>query len=469
MGTAVDVERSLAAGREALARAAWGEARTQFEAALDAGETPLALEGLGAAARWQMDAATALAAHERAYCLARDAGDDATSARLALELCFDCAQFRGAAEANGWLERAGHLLERLPPSPEHVTYAYLRANRALNGDHDPAAAHVLAAGAVATAREVGAVELELVSLALEGLALVALGRGAEGMGRLDAATAATVAGEVVGVRFVEVVCCHLIDACQRIRDLERAGEWCRRVEEISSRYGDTEMFATCRTHYADLLVWRGEWHEAEAMLRDACRDVEAVPRKVADGLVRLAELRRRQGRADEAEALLGRTEGNRRTLLVRAALALDRGDPEAAAAEAERFLRRVGADDRFERVSALELLARARLELGERGTAERAVEELERLAATSARRRSERRRSTPADASRPRPTSSRTPSPSTWNAARRTKQPRRSSSSHGRCAPSAAPSRRATRRRVRGGRFWGSARPHPRRRRGGRS
>src|SRR5581483_4071820 len=378
---AVDVESSLAAGRQALLRAAWGEARGHFEAALEAGETPIALEGVGVAARWQMDGPAALAAHEHAYRLARESGDDAASARLAIELCFDCMQFRGAAEANGWLERAGHLLARLPPSPEHATLAYLRANRALNVDHDPATSQALAAKAVAAAREAASVELELVSLALEGLALVALGRVAEGMDRLDAATAAAVAGEVVGVRFVEVVCCHLIDACQRVRDLVRAEEWCRRVEEIASRYGDTEMFATCRTQYADLLVWRGEWHEAEAMLTGACHDLGALPRKVTDGLVRLADLRRRQGRADQAEALLAQAVSHRRALLVRAALALDRGDADAAAAEAERFLRRVGAADRFERVSALELLARARLELGERDAAARAVEELERLAA----------------------------------------------------------------------------------------
>ena len=58
---------------EALVRAAWAEARAQFEAALAVGETVEALEGLGVAARWQMDGAAALAAHERAYRLAREA------------------------------------------------------------------------------------------------------------------------------------------------------------------------------------------------------------------------------------------------------------------------------------------------------------------------------------------------------------------------------------------------------------
>jgi len=141
------------------------------------------------------------------------------------------------------------------------------------------------------------VDEEMACLALEGLALVASGDVDEGMRRLDEATTAAVAGDVAFLRIVETICCHLIDACQRVRDLERAEEWCRRVEDLSQRHDDVEMFATCRTHYADLLVWRGDWQEAETMLTAACRDLGGVPRKVTDGIVRLAELRRRQGDA----------------------------------------------------------------------------------------------------------------------------------------------------------------------------
>ncbi|MDX6628718.1 MAG: hypothetical protein QOH00_964, partial [Gaiellales bacterium] len=374
------VEGSLAVGREALLRAAWAEAHAHFEAALAVEETVEALEGLGVAARWQMDGVAALAAHERAYRLARATGDEVAAARLAIELTFDSGQFRGAAEMNGWLERAGHLLERLPPQPEHALLAYLRANRALNAEHDPAEARRLAAAGVESAVAAGATEFEMICRALEGLALVADGEVREGMRLLDAATAAAIAGEVTTVRIVEVICCHLIDACQRVRDLDRAGEWCLRVEEISQRYVDAEMFATCRTHYADLLVWRGRWREAEETLTAACRDLGGVPRKVVEGVVRLAELRRRQGQPDQAEALLVEAEGHRLALLVRAALYLDRADAPGAVEQAERYLRRVGEHDRFERAPALELLVRARLGLGDRSPAAAAADELERTA-----------------------------------------------------------------------------------------
>jgi DNA-binding NarL/FixJ family response regulator len=373
------VSNSLAAGRDALDRAAWADARAHFETALAGGESIEALEGLGTAARWQMDGPSALAAHERAYRLARGAGADAASARLALELTFDCLSFRGEAEARGWLERSGRLLEPLPLSPAHAFYAYLRANRALNADHDPPAATAIAAAGADASRAVGDTNLELACVAIEGLALVAQGNVDEGMRRLDEATSAAVAGEVTNVRIAETICCHLIDACQRVRDLERAGEWCKRVEDISSRYDDTEMFCTCRIHYAEVLVWRGAWDEAEQLLTTACRDLGGIPRKVVEGIVRLAELRRRQGRPDQAEALLAQADGHRAALLVQAELELDAGRAREAAAFAQRFLRRVQSD-RFERVAGLEVAVRAALALGRDDDAVACVDELEAIA-----------------------------------------------------------------------------------------
>jgi ATP/maltotriose-dependent transcriptional regulator MalT len=377
----VEVSGRLESGRTAMLRGAWAEARRDFEAALAAGETIEALEGLGAAARWAMDGPAALAAHERAYRLAREARDDEAAGRLALELTWDCSQFRGAAEANGWLERAGRLLERQPPSPARAIQTYLRASRALHADHDPARATEIAAEAASIAREAGAFDEEMACVALEGLSLVAGGEVADGMRRLDEATAAAVAGEVAFIRIVETICCNLIDACQRVRDLERAEEWCRRVDELSQRHDDVEMFATCRKHYAELLVWRGDWDGAETMLATACRDLVGVPRKVAEVLVRLADLRRRQGDSTQAEALLAEAEDSRGALLVRAALALDRKDAAAACDAAERFLRLVGETDRFERIAGLELLVRALVGLDEREKAAAAVSELEGLAA----------------------------------------------------------------------------------------
>jgi hypothetical protein len=68
-------------GHEALARGAWAQARAAFGDALGVAETAEAYEGLGVAARYELDAAGAFDAHERGYRLARAAGDAAAWSR----------------------------------------------------------------------------------------------------------------------------------------------------------------------------------------------------------------------------------------------------------------------------------------------------------------------------------------------------------------------------------------------------
>ncbi len=371
---------SLEAGQAALQGGAWQEARAQFEAALAEEPTPAAFLGLGIAAAAQLDAATTLEAHEQGYRLARSLRDDRSAARLALELAVDCMYFRGPAEAGGWLERASHLLEQVPLGEEHGMLTYIRASSALNDMHDPATARRLTAEGLAIARDIDYVPGEMLFLALDGLALVAAGEVEEGMRHLDEATTAAIAGEVEDARFVELICCHLIDACKRVRDFDRAREWCRRVEEIATRLDDAVIFTMCRNYYGEVLVWRGAWQEAELALAAASRDLANAGRDASDSLVRLAELRRRQRRFEEAEALLAEAEGHPLASIVAAGLAIDRGDTRRGAEEAERYLRRVGEDDRLMRIPALELLVRARLALGRTREAQRAADELAAIA-----------------------------------------------------------------------------------------
>jgi ATP/maltotriose-dependent transcriptional regulator MalT len=148
------------------------------------------------------------------------------------------------------------------------------------------------------------------------------------------------------------------------------------------------MFSICRTHYAGTLMWRGAWAEAEAQLKASTRALETTrPALAAEGLVKLAELRCRQGRFDEAAMLLERADSHpfrmlagHLTLLGRAAMALDQDDAETAVDLAERFLRAVADEDRMERAAGLELLVRGRLVLGDLARAEKALAELRSVA-----------------------------------------------------------------------------------------
>ena len=87
------------------------------------------------------------------------------------------------------------------------------------------------------------------------------------------------------------------------------------------------MRPTCRTHYGGILIALGRWTEAETQLCDAIETFERGYH--GDGtfpLVRLADLRVRQGRYEEAERLLEGVEWHPTARRAAATIALARGD-----------------------------------------------------------------------------------------------------------------------------------------------
>jgi ATP/maltotriose-dependent transcriptional regulator MalT len=201
------------------------------------------------------------------------------------------------------------------------------------------------------------------------------------MRRLDESTTAAVSGDVSDYDAIATICCYLIFACERVRDYDRAAQWCAKVEAISLGCDYRSMFPVCRTHYAAVLIWRGEWRQAELELIEASRRLNAARQGWApDSVVRLAELRRRQGRLADAAALFEEAASDPRALLGQAELALERGDLVSAADLVERFLRRVPADDRTERTQALELAIRVQIRRGSLDQAHSLLAELEGVA-----------------------------------------------------------------------------------------
>jgi ATP/maltotriose-dependent transcriptional regulator MalT len=132
-------------------------------------------------------------------------------------------------------------------------------------------------------------------------------------------------------------------------------------------------------------MWRGAWDEAERELTSACDELAICrPAMTTDGLARLGELRRRQGRLDEAASLLDRSGGHPIASLGRAALAIDRNDRQSAVELAERHLRRLPVKNRTERAAALEVLIRAHAAPGHAGDLNRARAALEELRSIAA-------------------------------------------------------------------------------------
>lgn len=375
----------LDAGWQALAEGAWEDARANFSAALQQEETAEALEGLGWAAWWLNDVPTTFDARERAYRRYREDGDNQAAARMAVSLAADHFLRRGEhAVADGWFQRAHHLLDGLDPCPEHAMLAIWESYVAVIFHHDTATARQLGAEARALAGSLGVIDLQMLAQASLGFATVCEGNVAEGMRLLDEATAAAIAGEMTDPDAIVTTCCYLISACERVRDYDRAAQWCDRAIRLAERWSYRFMFAYCRSHYAGVLVWRGAWTEAEAELEAATGELATTfPAMAAEGIARLADLRRRQGRVEDAQALLDRLDtqplralGSKLAWIGRAALALDQGDSTTAIDFAERFLRGVPAGDRVERIDGLELLARAQAARGDHAEAAQCMDEL---------------------------------------------------------------------------------------------
>jgi LuxR family transcriptional regulator, maltose regulon positive regulatory protein len=351
----------------ALARGAWEEARDAFAEALAEEKVASAFEGLGWAAWWLDDGATTLDARHEAFRLHRQCGDVRSAALVAVRLAEDYLTFRAEpAVSNGWLHRAERLLAGLEPGPEHGWLTLFKGHFALLLRADTAEARRRGAETAVLGRSLGALDLETLGIALEGLALVTEGHPAKGMARLDEAAAAATGGELSNLEAIIWTYCYLLFACERLRDYDRAGQWCDRAKEFAERYAMRMCFAVCRTHYAGLLMWRGAWEEAEAELTAGTDYLAARRRALAgEGVARLAELRTRQGRLEEAERLLTRVEGLPLALLGRAELALEQGDALGAAAFVERFIRNLPPENSVERTPALELLVRALVSQGD--------------------------------------------------------------------------------------------------------
>jgi DNA-binding CsgD family transcriptional regulator len=382
------VEDPLAAAAAALADGDWARARDAYRRALDAGERAATLEGLAYACWWLRDDETAIDARRRAFRLYLADGDAVSAARVAIALARDHVLRGDRSVANGWVSRAQRLLAGMAPLPESGWLAIIKAHIALYADRDPAQGRRHAQEGTAIGQAIGDRDVELQALAYEGLALVSEGAVAEGMRRLDESSTAAISGELRGVDEAGTIACCLIAACERVRDVGRAAEWCERLRELSERWAFELMIAVCRTHYGSTLVARGRWRDAEREFQAAIAGFGTPHQgQAAEAQVRLADLRVRQGRLDEAAEVLdtvdsgpARMMGHKLALAVRAALLLERGDPRAAVDTAEVFLRSVPDGESLERAPALETLVRAQIALGDEAGARAALAGLRRLA-----------------------------------------------------------------------------------------
>jgi DNA-binding CsgD family transcriptional regulator len=388
-------EELLALAGAALGRGDWAGARDAYRQVLEGGESAAVLEGLAYACWWLQEDATTVDCRRRAFRLYLDADDQVSAARVAISLARDHILRGEHSVANGWVGRARRLLAEAGPVAEAGWLGIVRAHIALYADRDPPQARRLAAEAVAVGRAVGSRDVEMQALAYEGLGLVSEGLIAEGMRKLDESGTAAISGELSGVDEAGTIACCLIAACERVRDIGRAAEWCERLKELCQGWSFELMIAVCRTHYGSTLVSRGRWREAEREFHAAIAGFGHPHRgQAAEAHVRLADLRVRQGRLGEAAELVdtvssgpGRMLGHKLALAAQGAVAHAFGDPTAARVallDAADLFAEVDAP--YERAQATLLLARCLAGSGRReAAAARAAEALQLAQALGAR------------------------------------------------------------------------------------
>lgn len=345
-------------------------------------ETADAHAGLADAAWWLNDEATVFEARERALHLYLSDGDLLGAGRMATSLFVDSIEFRGeTAVANGWLQRAKQLLEGQEGTAEFAWLSLWEGSHALAAEADPEKALHLAARVSKIGAGLNDADLQTIGLALEGLALVNEGQVNVGLTRLDQAAAATMTGDVVDPQARGSTMCWLIGACDHARDYERAEQWSTRYKEVEDSWRVDGMFAVCRPHYALVLLQRGAWGDAEQQLEEGIRILNGFrPPMALESMVRLAELRWRQGHDEQARELFALSEADKLSLIGRAQVALDSGEPATALDFLDRYLRQVPSANRLERVPGLELITAAAVATDDIDRATGALDELQEIA-----------------------------------------------------------------------------------------
>jgi len=336
---ATSANELIADGRAALRVGDAATARSSFEAALALGPNSAALEGLGFADYLAMDFDEAIDLWQQSYAGYRAEGNGAGAVRVARMLGYMYGIVVGDwAIGSGWIARAQHLLDLAVHSSEKgwiaLTLGMFERDRSMKHRRFEEAIEV----GTATQDD----DLAFAALAYLGASLVHADRVEEGMVRLDESLAAVVGGEVNDLFVIEEIFCQMFSACERAHDVARAEQWLSVGEAVAAQRNLPAVVAYCHTHFGGVMTAAGRWPEADAALTDAIR-LWALGRRTlkAGALARLADLRIRQGRLEEAEQLLDGLSLDEDCARPLATLLLEQGQVQRAREVLERTLGRM--------------------------------------------------------------------------------------------------------------------------------
>ncbi|MDR6415788.1 LuxR C-terminal-related transcriptional regulator [Pseudarthrobacter sulfonivorans] len=312
-------------------------ARSLLTLAFEAHAGPEAAYALARAVEWDGDFNSAIRLYETAFVMYRRQGQVRLPALIASrELSFlYAAVYANTAAADGWLARALSLVAEAGGCVEtgwvHLAECLIT--------HDPARMHEHAAAARELGLRLSDPDLELCARSYEGLSLVLGGRITDGMRLVDEAAAGAMAGEVQDYQAEGEIYCKMLLCSELTLDVQRAQQWMEVAEDFHNRSRAAWVPAICGTHYGGILTAAGRWAEAEDRLISAINGYNGSFRALRSAAVaRLGDLRLRQGRMEEAAALLRDLPGDIAAVRPRARLSLINGEPDVASGILRRHL-----------------------------------------------------------------------------------------------------------------------------------
>jgi tetratricopeptide (TPR) repeat protein len=264
-------ELELERGRKAAERRAWGEAYDLLARA-DA-RAPLAvddLELLAMAAYLLGRDEDYLKTLERAHRGLLDASENTRAARCAFWLGLRL-MFRGEiGPATGWIGRARRLVECEPHDCVEQGYLLLPLVQQHLMSGDWGAAHAAARHATEIGRRFRDTDLVACALHLQGRALLRQQDVERGLALLDESMVAVTAGELSPI-VTGLVYCSVIEACQQVYALSRAGDWTDALAQWCGAQPEMVAFTgRCLVHRSEIMLLRGAWDEAVEEARRAC-------------------------------------------------------------------------------------------------------------------------------------------------------------------------------------------------------
>jgi ATP/maltotriose-dependent transcriptional regulator MalT len=336
------VLEDLARAREAYERGSWLLAYETLRAVDDREMRTSDFISLGISALLAGRPNDAIQALQRGYQTGLDAGEPRLALRCTYYLTMTLMESGEPVIAHGWLGRAQRLASEL--DEESVEAGYVTALEMFQHIFAAEFEQALSCAEVVAefASRFNDPDLLALSLNARGRMLIYGGRVRDGLAMLDEAMVGITLGEVSPL-FAGETYCSLIEACQEVRDFNRATEWTSALTRWVDAQPELVRFTgQCALHRGQIMRAHGAFAEARLEFDRALERYVAAGQPVAAALAyqERGDIRRIQGDLDGAESDLEHSlELGYEPQPTLALLWLARARTSAAAASVRRLLR----------------------------------------------------------------------------------------------------------------------------------